>query len=122
VAQAIVSVGICNSLDEAAVTGPPSGAVGIPHTFVATIAPLTATLPVTYTWQATGQTSQVHTNGGISDAAEFTWNVTGTQVVTVTAENCGGSDVATRTIVIGAEAQHHIYLPLVMRNSGASSK
>jgi len=46
--------------------------------------------------------------------ATYTWNLPGTHTITVTAENCGGSDVATHTITI-EPPQYYVYLPLVFR-------
>ncbi len=70
-----------------------------PSTFTAAASPVNATLPITYTWQATGQPPVTHT-GGLSDTASFTWSVTGTQVLTVTASNTGGMATATHLITI----------------------
>ncbi len=92
----------CQALTGVEVTGPPTTTASIPAAFVATVSPPDATLPVTYTWEATEQTAQVHIGDAISDTATFTWAATGSQVVTITAENCGVSDVATRTIIIQA--------------------
>ena len=69
------------------VTGPLTVVQGHPTWFTATVAPPTVTLPLTYTWQATGQTPQTHTLQATQDVLSFTWDVTGTQHVTVTASN-----------------------------------
>ncbi len=103
----------CYALTDVAVTGPAIGISGTAHTFAATVSPPTATLPITYTWQATGQSSVVHGGAGLSDAVAFTWNVTGTQQITVTARNCGGAVSRVRSITIIHE--HRTYLPLVLR-------
>ncbi len=102
------------------IAGPSMGAFDAPYTFTARIDPLTGTvpLPVTYTWQATGQPIVVH-GGGISDTAVFTWTlgpdsalVPFKQVV-VTATNVSG-DIG--SAVHDFTIQRYVYLPLVMRN------
>jgi len=81
--------------------GPATGTVNTGYTFTATVSPDTATQPITYTWQATGQSPVVHT-GGLTDTVTFTWSATGTQVITVTAANAGGIVTGIHTITIGA--------------------
>jgi PKD repeat protein len=85
--------------DGGAVTGPTTGVVQTGYAFIATISPVTATAPITYVWQATGQ-SPVTNTGGLSDTVAFAWNVTGTQAITVTAANAGGTVTGTRVISI----------------------
>ena len=104
----------CYGLIGVGITGPVTGTVGTAYAFTATTSPPTSTLPITYTWQATGPTPITHTAYSLSDTAAFTWTIAGTQTVTVTAANCGGSDVATHTIAIRPR-QPTIYLPVVLR-------
>ncbi len=96
-------------------TGPVTGTVDTAATFLATVNP-TATLPVTYTWTATGQPPRVQPNQGLTATMTFTWSVTGSQSITVTATNSGGTVQATRHIVLEAAADpyHYLYLPLVL--------
>ncbi|RMF29263.1 MAG: hypothetical protein D6759_14230, partial [Chloroflexi bacterium] len=101
------------ALAEIAVTGPAMGISGTAYAFAAAVGPPTATLPITYTWQATGQSPVVHSGAGLSDAVAFTWYVTGTQQITVTAQNCGSLISQARSITIIHE--HRTYLPLVLR-------
>jgi len=82
------------------VSGPITGSVDTAYTFTATIAPLWATRPITYTWQATGQAPVTHSSG-LTDTVAFTWHVSGTQTITVTAINAGGAVTGTHTIGIG---------------------
>jgi len=105
----------CTALSSVSIAGPTTGVLGRLHTFVATVAPLTATLPVTYTWRVSESASQqVFTRaGGISDTLIFTWGVTGTETITVTAANCGSIVSRTHTITL---EMAKIYLPLVTRN------
>ncbi|HSD85194.1 MAG TPA: plastocyanin/azurin family copper-binding protein, partial [Anaerolineae bacterium] len=84
------------------IAGPNSGAVDAAHTFTATVSPITTTQPITYFWQATGQTPVTHTSQGLSDTLAFTWSAAavGPQLITVTAENSAGSISATSAITI----------------------
>jgi uncharacterized repeat protein (TIGR01451 family) len=75
------------------------GAAQINYAFTATASPVTVTLPLTYVWQATGQTPLINT-GGLSDAVSFSWNTPGIKVITVTAANAGGTVVDTYTVNI----------------------
>jgi hypothetical protein len=81
------------------VAGSSEGISGQPYTFTAAVSPITTTLPIEYSWQASGQDAVTHT-GGLSDTLAYTWDSPGTQLITVTAANFGGSVVATHTIAI----------------------
>ncbi|MBL7064616.1 MAG: PKD domain-containing protein [Anaerolineae bacterium] len=81
------------------VAGPTTGVVQAGYAFIATASPITATAPITYVWQATGQLPVTNT-GGLSDTVAFTWNTTGTQAITVTAANAGGTVTGTHVISI----------------------
>jgi uncharacterized repeat protein (TIGR01451 family) len=83
------------------ISGPTTGGVNAPHTFVATVSPITTTMPITYIWQATGQSPVTHTNER-SDSVAFTWHTTGTQAITVTAINISGTVASTHAITIYA--------------------
>ena len=83
------------------ISGPQTGFTGIAYDFTAGVTPPTTTLPVTYTWTATGQSPVVH-SGALSDGVSFTWNTVGTKTIMVTAENDAGSVSASTTIVISA--------------------
>jgi hypothetical protein len=103
------------SISEVSIEGPTTGQTASSYVFTATVSPGTATTPITYTWEATDKTRDVHTGRGIEDTMSFTWAISGTKRITVTASNAGGSDVATHTITI-EEGEYDIYLPLVARN------
>jgi len=103
----------CYALTEIAVTGPAIGISGTAYTFIAAVGPPTATLPITYTWQATGRSPVVHGGAGLSDTVAFTWHVTGTRQITVTAQNCGST--VSRVHLITIIHEHRLYLPLVLR-------
>jgi parallel beta-helix repeat protein len=81
------------------VSGPTTGTVNAPYVFIATVSPLTATQPITYVWQASGQSPVTYVDG-LSSTDTFTWSTTGTQVITVTASNVCGSAKANHTITI----------------------
>jgi hypothetical protein len=102
------------------INGPTLGVINVSYTFTATVSPNTATTPITYVWEATGQTTQTHTGGGISDTASFTWPASGTgnKTITVTASNSAGSALQSSHILITTEPiifNNPIYLPLVVR-------
>ena len=92
-----------------AVAGPTTGVVQTDYAFTATASPVTATAPITYVWQATvgqvGNLSYVTHTGGLSDTVAFAWNVTGTQAITVTAANAGGTVTGTHVISIHIPVQ-----------------
>ena len=81
------------------ITGPGAGMMGESQSFTATVEPISTTLPLTYTWQASGLAPVTHT-GGLTDTVSFTWEVPGTQVITVTASNQNGSVMDTHVITI----------------------
>lgn len=94
------------------ITGPTTGSILTSHTFTATVSPITTTLPITYTWQATGQPQVTHPGGGLSDTAAFSWGVSSTQVITVTADNGIETPVMdTHTITVTA---YMLFLPLIL--------
>jgi plastocyanin len=95
------------------IDGPLSGAVDTAHTFTASVDPITVTQPITYVWQATGQSDVIH-HAGLSDTVVFTWTtgITGTQLITATASNDYGSIAGTHLFIINA---NQIYLPLILR-------
>jgi hypothetical protein len=85
--------------------GPTIGVTGTAQLFTATVSPITVTQPITLMWQASNQSAVVHTIG-LTDMLSFTWNITGTFSVTVTASNRSGSAVAaSRSITIVAGIQ-----------------
>ncbi len=95
------------------ITGPTEGVPGQAYAFTAAVEPITTTLPLTYTWEATGQMPVTHT-GGLTDTVSFTWETPGDQVVTVTAANQAGSVSVSHSIAINQQ-EFKQFLPLVMR-------
>ncbi len=79
--------------------GPTAGMVNTTYTFTATVSPVTATLPITYVWQAIEQ-PPITSTSGLSHTIPFTWNTTGTKAITVTAMNTQGTATGTHVITI----------------------
>jgi len=91
-------------LADLAITGPTTGSVHVGYAFTAVVSPITATQPITYTWQATDQSPVIHT-GSLSDTTVFTWAGPGTQAITVTAANIGGPVSDTHTVTVYTPVQ-----------------
>jgi uncharacterized repeat protein (TIGR01451 family) len=89
--------------------GPTAGTTGQSMTFTAVVAPITATQPITYIWQATGQAAITHTNG-LTDSVDFVWVLPGPQSVSVTAINRWGQVTAVLAFTIDSR----LYLPVVL--------
>ncbi|MEZ4734863.1 MAG: S8 family serine peptidase [Caldilineaceae bacterium] len=81
------------------ITGPTTGSVGLAYAFTASLTPLTVTVPVTYSWQATDFAAQVQ-SAGQSSAMTFTWSTPGAKVITVTATNEGGTVSQTPALTV----------------------
>jgi len=81
------------------IAGPSTGTISRTYTFTASSMPLTATLPITYSWEATGQEPFVLT-GGITQAVTYTWTTTGVKLITVTAQNPVNWVTGTHSITI----------------------
>jgi M6 family metalloprotease-like protein len=79
--------------------GAAQGNIGESIPFIATVSPAQATLPITYTWQATGYPPTQH-SGSIVDTEYYLWDDAGTKAITVTASNAGGSVMDTHTVEI----------------------
>ncbi len=90
-------------LNAVQLSGPTTGFTQTMYSFAAIAGPITATLPVTYTWQATGQLPVTHANGGLGDVMTFTWSITGPQAITVTAANRANVVSDTHVITIGSQ-------------------
>jgi hypothetical protein len=102
-----VSEAPCEPLGDIAFTLAPATATrNAPTAFTASVTPLTATTPVTYTWQASEQEPPTYPNEGLNHTIDFTWSTTGTKTITVTAVNCGGPSTAvsaTHTVTVTKE-------------------
>ncbi len=99
------------------ITGPSQPLeLGVAHTFVASVSPVTATLPITYTWQATGQAEQV-IRGGAQSNVSYSWDTPGSKTITVTVRNAYGNASHSQSFSVGGGGGYEIYLPIVMRNN-----
>jgi hypothetical protein len=80
----------CVDLSDITIQGDTTGYPGV-YTFTTSYEPITASLPITYTWD----------NGDTTDVSTRTLDVVGTHTLTVTATNCASALVTdTHTIVI----------------------
>lgn len=81
--------------------------------FTADVLPLDATQPITYTWQATDQTSVVRVDS-LHDQLSLTWTTPGLKTISVIASNRGGSTQKVFQLsVIENPALKKLFLPLV---------
>ncbi|MFC2037281.1 PPC domain-containing protein [Chloroflexota bacterium] len=97
----IVHQPTCDELGDVQLAGPTTGIFGAAHSFIATVSPAAAALPIQYKWEATTLPDVLHLVGGPSDTVELSWALMGTQQITVTANNICGvivSDTHTLTI------------------------
>jgi plastocyanin len=99
------------------IAGPGAGEHGNLSTFTAAVNPITTTLPITFSWEATNQLPVTQVNTAVSDTQVFSWtsSMTGAQWITVTASNAAGSALDTHVIIIDPRS---VYLPLIQRSAG----
>ncbi|HNT54509.1 MAG TPA: PKD domain-containing protein, partial [Anaerolineaceae bacterium] len=89
--------------------------LGLSVAFTAQTSPADATLPLTYTWQASGQDPVTHP-GGLVDTVQFTWTEPGEQQITVTVTSAYGGPVTSTLIVLVLPAEiKNIFLPITLR-------
>ncbi|MBN1485753.1 MAG: PKD domain-containing protein [Chloroflexia bacterium] len=99
----------CQPLEGMTVLGPPSLLVGQQGIYQALPQPLTASLPLTFSWSS----------GSVGPAATYSWPEAGSHTLTVTGTNiCGGAWRAVYTVQVLEEWPHGSYLPLIVRRSG----
>ncbi len=105
--------------------GDTTGLINTTYSFTAVTSPTITTQPITYSWQATNQTPITQT-GGLTDTISFSWPMTGTQIVTVTAVNSLGSVTTSHHITITTipttEPKWQQYLPFITTNSAIINK
>ncbi len=92
-------IDIGNTLPIVTLSGPSESRVGDVNVFTATAVPTDVVLPISYTWQASGQLPITHTTG-LSDTVNYVWDIPGTQVITVTAMNTHGSTTDTLSLPV----------------------
>ncbi len=93
-------------------SGPSVGKVGEPQTFTATVSPLTAVQPISYTWWLADLPPVFQTNG-ISDTLNAAWSTPGTKNISVTAANNYGTVTAYHSFEIVEPKL--LFLPLVAK-------
>jgi hypothetical protein len=92
------------------IAGPLSGTANTLYAFSASASPLTATLPVTFTW------SPAPNSGQGASQATYSWSNTGQKTIQVLASNPVNSVSDSHTILITAPAPvSRIYLPAFLR-------
>jgi PKD repeat protein len=97
----------CLEIEEVLVTGPLSLDMGQLGLYTATYVPITATAPVTLSWD----------NGAIGSGAAYSWTTPGTYTITVVAT--GPCNQVTGTLVVEVQPvvqEYRIYLPLISRS------
>jgi len=107
VASSLVGV-FCQPLEEVSLAGPGALLAGQEGTYLADFRPITASLPLTFTWDS----------GTLGPKAVYSWPATGTYTITVTGTNvCGGEAVGRLSVRVLSNWPRSIYLPLVLRDS-----
>jgi hypothetical protein len=94
------------------ISGPTTGWVNTPHTFVAAVHPATVTLPISYVWH-TGLLSPVLHRGGMSDTLTLTWGTPGPKSIVVEATNTQNTVTHTHMIRVTDD----LYLPFVLMSA-----
>ncbi|MDY7080122.1 MAG: hypothetical protein SXV54_24845 [Chloroflexota bacterium] len=90
---------------------------GQSYNFSASVSPVSATLPITYTWEASDHAPQT-VSGGVTNDINYSWALTGTKYITVTVDNGIGSPVAGYySVQVQSEVSYDVYLPLILRES-----
>jgi hypothetical protein len=87
------------------------------YNFSASVTPVDATQPITYTWEATDLAPQI-VSSGLSDDVDLSWTTEGQKQIDVTAYN-GVGDPVTDSISIEVQSEEeysYVFLPLVIRN------
>ncbi len=84
-------------------TGPVSTTQNVIVTLTASVIPITAARPITYSWSATEHLPGSRLRYELSDTIDVTWPTTGTKTITVTAVNCGDPVSTTHTVTVTQE-------------------
>jgi len=104
----------CINITDVILSGPTSGYTNTAYPFAANATPSGASTPITYTW------TPAPVSGQNTASASYSWAITGTQTLTLTAENCGArvTKSHTLTIVVRTISTQYVYLPIILRNYG----
>lgn len=105
------------------ISGPETGKTDTVYTFTVTTNPVTTTLPLTYTWEATDHTPETHPSiNHLTDVMTFTWGIEGNKIVTAIADNNAGTTSVAHTInITRLESHFEVYLPLILKLGPASA-
>ncbi len=105
-AAALTVTTFCQPVEGITLTGPTVLLVGQEGLFSAASQPITASRPLTITWDA----------GRTGETVAYSWTLTGTYTLNVTMTNgCGMVHTATWPVRVLAEWPYALYLPLVRR-------
>jgi len=104
--QGALTVTVCQPLNGVILEGPPVLFAGQPGVYLGAPQPFTATPPLTYTWSS----------GTVGPTSTYSWPVTGTHTLTVTATNNCESVVTATWAVQVMEWPYQVCLPIMLRN------
>jgi len=93
----------CNLSAGVRIDGKSIGLTDVTQIFTAITSPISVTLPVTYTWQATGHDQITYIDSALSNTITLTWPTTGAKIITVTATHANGILTDTHEIIISTE-------------------
>ncbi len=103
----------CQPLTGLTLVGPPSLLAGQAGTYRAVSQPITASRPLTVTWD----------NGQVGPTAAYSWSLTGTYTLSAQVTNiCGGAQTAVLPVQVLAAWPYQLYLPRSDRGGGASRR
>ncbi len=88
-----------NSWLEAGIEGPGVGAIRSTYTFTASVQPAAVTLPLTYSWQASGYPPVMNTSG-LTHTASFSWSEPGPKTISLTVVSLEGTATASHIITL----------------------
>ncbi len=100
-AAILVDPDLAIAVESVAISGPTSGETGMSYDFTASVTPVTATLPISYSWEIDGQSPIDHPGrSSTSDTIGISWENAGTYDLLVTATSSTGSVTDVHTIAI----------------------
>jgi hypothetical protein len=99
------SVQVCQPVTGVTVMGPLVLQVGQEGIYQATAQPITASIPLTFTWG----------NGTVGTSAVYSWPATGTYTVTVTGTNACGQGWGNLKVQVREDQPYQVYLPIAFK-------